>query len=135
MADCEIVRIPAPVTDWRKAIALQSGAELLINAAPFETMESNLFDLVQGLAEETEHAVSPLGPLFAFVVIWSLAGGYGLPKATPAADKFIRRAAKDPIRNWRRYKLSSEVEKELIAVCREHVETHTEKKWNGIRML
>lgn len=135
--EAEVTVAPPSSADWRLPVILQSAAELIHHAGPFEGMEKATFPLAGAFRREVERARDPLAPLFAFAVIWSAQAGFGRPPAPPrsGAANFIDRVLRDDPANWRRYRLSEPTRAALFAACLAYVEERTEKSWTGLRIL
>lgn len=142
--EAEVAASPPLFTDWRKAIALQAAAELLLHSGPFEGMNEELYSLAALHPSLVENGRDPCAVVGAFAVRWSLLSGYGSPAqamadpsapAARSAATFFRRAATDPAEASARYVLSPTTARAVGAALREHVEHHLDRAWKGWRML
>jgi hypothetical protein len=129
------------LTDWRSTIALQAAAELLVHGGPGEGAEREGYTLARAFHQEISEARDPVAVLAAFALAWSRSSGFGEPRVTGAdpcaagVKRFLERSASDPVTCWRRYRPRDAIRRELAALIRGHIETNTDKAWQGMRML
>lgn len=140
--EAETLASPPLFSEWRRSIALQAAAELLLHSGPFEGMNEDLYALAVLLPSLVETARDPCAVVAAFAVRWSLLSGYGSPAqavadsaASRGALNFFRRAATDPAASAARYVLSTATARAVGAALRDHVERHLDRAWKGWRLL
>ncbi len=144
LREAEITALPPILTEWRRSIALQSGAELLLHSGPYEGMHEEFFALAALFPVLLEAARDPLATTAAFAARWSQGAGFGLPavETAPAgsiaigqAQTFFQRALVDPPEFWTRYTLAPATSRAVEAMILTHVEYHIDRAWNGWRLL
>lgn len=137
LREAEVIAFPPRFVEWRRTVALQSAAELLMHSGPYEGLLEEFYGEAAGLASELVATRDPLAVLAAFAVAWSLSAGFGLPSAPirSGAARFCRQVETDPASRWRRYEVTPQTARVLWPLLGAHVETHIERAWRGWRML
>jgi hypothetical protein len=141
LRDATVVAASPQLTSWQSTLALQAAAELLVHGGPGEGAEREGYTLARAFHQEISAALDPVAVLSAFALAWSRASGFGEPRVEGAGTnvsgvrRFLERSASDPIDCWRRYRPRDTVRSALMSVVRDHIETHTDKAWKGMRIL
>lgn len=133
-------RAPGPPDvsgDWRRSLALQSAAELLVHASPGEETAPEAFDLALALPRELAAGPQPVTVLLAFFFAWAGRAGFGPPQfeVSARAARFLERVYAGSPRDWHRFRLPPPLAAELVRLARAHAEFSLEKRWRGIDML